>query len=154
MQPDAGPKISYDDVYSDVIRTIFMTGEEVNTMMDEKRRSKRVPVFSMKLEISSLFKQDNEEIKNLEAPIEVLNISRGGIGFASANDLPLGFYFNACIQLGEEDAKLYTVVKIIRKEFRNGQDTIYGCELVGLAPVFNYIFDDYEKKFEEGLLDK
>lgn len=117
--------------------------------MKEKRRDKRFPVFSMKLEISSLFKQDNQIIKDIDAPISVHDISKGGIGFLTKSDLPLNFYFNSCIQLGEEDAKLYCVVKIIRREVRSDGDIMYGCELVGLAPVFSYIFDEYEKKLEE-----
>ena len=80
--------------------------------MQEKRRDKRLPVCSMKLEISSLFKQDNQIIKNIDAPISVHDISKGGIGFITKSDLPLNFYFNACIQLGDADAKLYCVVKI------------------------------------------
>ena len=51
--------------------------------------------------------------------------------------------------MGEaEDAKLYCVVKIIRKEPLTGGDFIYGCELVGVAPVLSYIFDDLEKNAE------
>lgn len=114
--------------------------------MYEKRKDRRLPVFSMKLEISSLFRQDNEVIKNLDAPINVENISKGGIGFTSMTDIPLGYYFNACIQLGEEEAKLYCVVKIIRREIRQDDTIFYGCELVGLAPVFTYIFEDYENR--------
>ena len=114
----------------------------------EKRRDKRLPVYSMQLEISSLFKQDNEMIKNLDAPIKIENISRGGIGFTSKTDIPLGYYFNACIQLGKEDARLYCVVKIIRREIKQDGDIFYGCELVGMAPVFSYIFDDYEHELE------
>jgi hypothetical protein len=117
--------------------------------MQEKRRDKRLPVFSMKLEISSLFKQDNEMIKNLDAPIEVENVSRGGIGFISKTDIPLGYYFNACIQMGHEDAKLYCVVKIIRREIRQDDTIFYGCEMVGLAPVFVNLFDEYENELEE-----
>lgn len=121
--------------------------------MQEKRKDKRLPVFSMKLEISSLFKQDNEIIKNLDAPIDVENISKGGIGFSSKTDIPLGYYFNACIQLGNEEAKLYCVVKIIRRSIRQDGTIFYGCELVGLAPVFTYIFEEYENALEgEGLL--
>ena len=116
--------------------------------MYEKRRDKRLPVYSMKLEISSLFKQDNEMIRNLDAPIEVENISKGGIGFTSKTDIPLGYYFNACIQLGKEDAKLFCVVKIIRREIKQDNTIFYGCEMVGLAPVFSYIFDDYEHELE------
>ena len=114
-------------------------------VMQEKRRDKRLPVCSMKLEISSLFKQDNQIIKNIDAPISVHDISKGGIGFITKSDLPLNFYFNACIQLGDADAKLYCVVKIIRRDIRNDGDIMYGCEMVGLAPVFSYIFEDYEK---------
>lgn len=100
----------------------------------------------MKLEISSLFKQDNIHIANLDAPIQVANISKGGIGFASVSDLPLGYYFNAAIEMGQKDAKFYCVVKIIRKDTdREGEGFFYGCELVGVAPVLAYIFDDYEK---------
>ncbi|MBQ3912290.1 MAG: PilZ domain-containing protein [Lachnospiraceae bacterium] len=116
--------------------------------MEEKRRFKRLPI-SMKLEISSLFKQDHVELKDLDAPIQVSNVSKGGIGFTSANDLPLGFYFNACLQMGDaEDAKLFCVVKIVRKEELPTGEVRYGCEMVGLAPVLDYIFDDYEKSTE------
>jgi hypothetical protein len=117
--------------------------------MQEKRRDRRMPVYSMTLEISSLFKQDNEMIKNLDAPIKIENISRGGIGFTSKTDIPLGYYFNACLQLGKEDAKLYCVIKIIRREIRQDDSIFYGCELVGMAPVFKYIFDEYENEIDK-----
>ncbi len=117
-------------------------------MSEEKRRFKRMPV-SMKLEISSLFRQDHVSIGDLSAPIHVNNISKGGIGFSSENDLPIGFYFNSCIHLGEdEEAKFYCVVKIIRKTPVEGGGFDYGCEMVGLAPVLDYIFEDYEKQIE------
>ena len=50
--------------------------------MIEKRRDKR---FNVKLElvISSLFKQDNICVENIDAPITVVDISKGGIGFHS-----------------------------------------------------------------------
>ncbi len=103
----------------------------------------------MKLEISSLFKQDNVHLDNLDAPITVANISRHGLGFKSPADLPLNYYFNAIMVIGAEDAKLYTVVKIIRKDPANEEGLFgYGCELIGVAPVFDYLFDDYEKSLE------
>lgn len=104
----------------------------------------------MKLEISSLFKQDNIMLSDIDAPIHVSDISKGGIGFTSAANLPIGFYFNACIQLGEaDDAKLYCVVKIIRRDLQDSGISNYGCELVGVAPVLSYIFEDYEKQLEK-----
>lgn len=113
----------------------------------EKRRSKRIPVH-LHLEISSLFNQDNGLVTIANTPIEVINISRTGIGFITESMLPTGFYFNACLQFNSEDSKLYCVVKILRSEFAGGNSTIYGCEFVGIAPVFSYIFDQLEEEYE------
>lgn len=122
-------------------------------IMEEKRRYKRLPV-TLTLEISSLFKQDYEKIEGVDAPIHVTDISKGGIGFVSTSDFPLDYYFNACVQLGDEDAKLFTVIKLLRKDYLDDGEILYGCELVGVAPVLSYIFEDYEKKLrDEGILD-
>ena len=110
--------------------------------MKEKRRDKRMEV-SLNLEISSLFKQDNVKVENVDATIQVVNISKSGIGFRSKSILPLGYYFNACIQLGAEDAKLYSVIKIIRMDEKEDGSRMYGCEFIGMAPVLSYIFDDF-----------
>lgn len=113
--------------------------------MEEKRRDKRLPI-ALELSVSSLFKQDNVKVDVKEAPVIVTDISRGGIGFECDSILPIGYYFNAKLELGSKDSTLYTVVKIIRSsEGENGR-ILYGCEFVGLAPVLGYIFDEYEAK--------
>ena len=61
--------------------------------MTEKRKSKRINV-DMKLKISDLFKQDNIKIEDIDAPIHVTNMSKGGIGFETKAILPTGYYFN------------------------------------------------------------
>ena len=116
--------------------------------MLEKRRSKRF-VAKLDLEISSLFRQDNVKVEKITAPITVVDVSRNGIGFHSASVLPIGYYFNACLQLGSEDAKLYCVVKIVRATELGDGIHGYGCEYVGMAPVFSYIFDEFEQKAEQ-----
>lgn len=115
--------------------------------MTDKRCNKRYPI-DLKLKISTLFKQDNVKVDNIDAPIDVLNISRGGIGFQSESYLPKGFYFNAKIQLGEEDSKLYTVVQIVHQEKRENS-YYYGAEFIGMPSVLMYIFDEYEGKFNK-----
>ncbi len=111
--------------------------------MDERRRQKRMPV-TMSLEILNLYKQDYELISDLHAPIEVLNISQTGIGFRSKSILPIGYYFNASINLGSEDT-LHSVIRIIRSQ--PDEDTIYyGCEFIGVASILSYIFEDYDNK--------
>ena len=117
--------------------------------MIEKRRDKR---FNVKLElvISSLFRQDNICVENIDAPITVVDISKGGIGFHSQSILPVGYYFNACIQLSPDDSsKLYSVVKIIRCiDLGHGMKG-YGCEFVGRAPVLSYIFEEFIESQEQ-----
>lgn len=113
--------------------------------MIERRRTKRMP-FSMTLEISNLYKQDNVRVENLNAPIEIVNISKGGIGFISESVLPLGYYFNANINLLNNEELLRCVIKIIRSQPLENGKTMYGCEFVGMADILSYIFDEYDKK--------
>lgn len=115
--------------------------------MEEKRKSKRMAV-DMRLEISNLFKQDNIMIKNIDAPIRVVNISKSGIGFESEALLPIGYYFNSKIELGDSENTLFTVVQIIRVEKRENS-IFYGCEFVGMAPVLGYIFEEYENSLND-----
>ena len=49
----------------------------MSTNRVEQRRSKRIPT-KMNLEVSSLFKQDNVKVNNINAPIEVIDISKDG----------------------------------------------------------------------------
>lgn len=110
----------------------------------EQRRAKRVPV-SLKLEVSSLFKQDNVKVSNINAPIEVQNISKSGIGFSTDSTLPVGYYFNARLEFSKEDEVLNCVVRIVRYDKTEDGKNFYGCEFVGMSSVFDYIFEGIEK---------
>lgn len=115
--------------------------------MIEKRQEKRLPI-DLELEISSLFHQDNVKVENIDAPIEVMDISKSGVGFKSASILPVDYYFNAKLRLGDDSSLLYVVVKIIRVARINDNEFFYGCEFIGLAPVLHYIFDSYEQELK------
>lgn len=116
--------------------------------MQEKRRSKRLKAH-LELNISNLFKQDNVNIGALSSPITVVDVSKHGIGFKSKDIIPLDYYFNAALHLGNEQDCLYCVVKIIRCVPAENDEYLYGCEFIGMAPVLNYIFDNYEKSLNE-----
>lgn len=115
--------------------------------MQERRRAKRMPV-TLSLEILNLYKQDNVMVGNLHAPIEVINVSKTGIAFKTESILPLGYYFNANINLGNEDT-IHSVIKIIRDQSEDGEANIYGCEFVGMADILSYVFDDYDDKISK-----
>ncbi len=116
--------------------------------MEEHRRSKRVPL-RMVLEVSTLFKQDNVKVNNLKAPIEILNISKSGIGFATESTLPIGYYFNARLEFEKTESSLNCVVRIVRQGKSEDGRNFYGCEFVGMGSIFDYIFDDVENAIEE-----
>lgn len=112
--------------------------------MIEQRRSKRVPV-TMNLEVSSVFKQDNVQVSNINAPIEITDISKNGIGFISSSMLPIGFYFNSRLEFEKHDRSLNCVVQIVRQVELEDGNYNYGCEFVGMASVFDYIFEEIEQ---------
>ena len=114
--------------------------------MIEMSREKRWPA-KLHLEISGLFKQDHVKVENINAPIEVIDISKAGIGFVSASVLPVGYYFNARLVLAGEDA-LNCVVRIIRQQ-KVEEGYIYGCEIVGTASIMDYVINDYAASLSE-----
>ena len=116
--------------------------------MQDRRKEKRMPI-TLSLDILNLYKQDNVQVNNLNAPIEVINISKTGIGFLTKSILPIEYYFNANINMGNEDT-LHCVVQIIRSQPDENNLILYGCEFVGMATVLSYIFDEYDKKTSDG----
>ena len=116
--------------------------------MQEKRRSKRLPI-QLELVVSKLFKQEASATVEINKPINVVDVSKLGIGFVTSNDFPLNYYFNAKLELGSPENSLYCVVQIIRKLPREDGSISYGCEFVGMAPVLGTIFDEYEKSLTE-----
>ena len=104
--------------------------------MQEKRKNVRLPI-KLKLEVSNLFKQDGVKIENLDAEIEVFDISKAGIGFMSLSKLPVNYYFNATIEVILSVVKILYVTPIGNAGYR------YGCEFVGLPSMYDYIFEEY-----------
>lgn len=116
--------------------------------MVEKRRYKRLPI-KLQLEVSEVFKQDNDVIADLNAEIEVFDISKAGIGFRTSTMIPEGYYFNATILMENTKQKILTVVKILRRMDDTDNTYRYGCEFVGLAGIFDSVFDEYAKSIGE-----
>ncbi len=116
--------------------------------MKEQRRNVRVPV-KLDLEVSDIFKQDNVKVSNINAPIEVVDISRNGIGFVTKSVLPIGFYFNARLEFADNSNAINCVVQILRQKKSEDGMYNYGCEFVGMPAVFDYVFDEMEEDFQK-----
>lgn len=112
----------------------------------ERRRHRRLPI-DLNIEVDRLFKQDNEVVDNINADIEVFDISKTGIGFVSEVVLPKDYYFDCTIGLGEKDF-FRAVIKIVRVHKLDDNKISYGAEFVGLAQFLASKIDDYEKKLK------
>ena len=113
----------------------------------EQRKERRLPA-RLTLEVSTLFKQDSVRVEDINAPIEVFDVSKAGIGFKTKSVLPVGYYFNARLELGAEGANLNCVVQIIRSQDNGDEGFIYGCIIVGEASVMDYVFKEYASEIE------
>lgn len=116
--------------------------------MQEKRKYKRLPI-DLKLEVSEVFKQDNKVIKDLNTEIEVFDISKAGIGFTTNTYIPEDYYFNATILFKNTNQKILTVVKILHSTKLSENEYRYGCEFTGLAGIFDYVFEEYERSLQQ-----
>jgi len=113
-------------------------------MSADKRRSKRIPV-TMRLSISSIYKEDEQEsgIFNLDSPIKIIEMSRHGLAFTSACVLPDGYCFNASFNFDDETPDIFTEVKIVRSEAISARRFMYGCEFTNLPENVAEIIDKY-----------
>ncbi len=109
--------------------------------MEERRKFKRYPTH-ISIRIESLFKQDYDKIDDVNEDIEVVDVSKSGIGFESKHILPLNYYFNAKI-IFDEDKYFYSVLKIIRIIKVEDDAFHYGCEFIGLADILSNSVEEY-----------
>ncbi len=116
--------------------------------MIDQRRNVRVPV-KLNLEVSDIFKQDNVKVSNINAPIEVVDISRNGIGFMTKSILPIGYYFNARLVFEGNSNAINCVVQILRQKRLDDGLYNYGCEFIGMPAVFDYVFDEMEDNYQK-----
>ncbi len=114
--------------------------------MRDRRRALRYPT-QINIRIESLYKQDYVAIDNVNEDIMVSDVSKSGIGFSSAHEMPLNYYFNSRITFDDE-RYFYSVLKIIRIFQQDGLYH-YGCEFVGLADILASTVDDYGSDFPD-----
>ncbi|MDH8678895.1 PilZ domain-containing protein [Fusibacter bizertensis] len=111
--------------------------------MRERRRSHRV-TYNAVINIDQVYNQEQIIKGTREFPVEILDISKGGIGFIAKEELPINFYFNAKIDLGN-GKQFYSVLKIMRvEEIEEGYN--YGCEFTGLADILSLYIDEFEQE--------
>lgn len=118
--------------------------------MEDRRKFERYPTH-ISIKIESLYKQDYDKIDNVNEDIEVVDVSKSGIGFTSKHILPLNYYFNAKIVFDKE-RYFYSVLKIIRIIKEEEGAYHYGCEFIGLADILSSSVEAYGDSIEQSAL--
>lgn len=112
---------------------------------NEKRWAKRMDI-NANIKLQSIRNNRNVafELNKNEIEVEVINISKGGIAFKTAEFLPLNSYYEAKIVLWTRE-NFDSIIEIVRME-NDGTDerNTYGCKFVGLSPADQFKIDVYQ----------
>jgi hypothetical protein len=96
--------------------------------MEEKRRSLRTEMQAS-LVMTRLDKKDGEQV-----PIEVVDLSKKGIGFLSDRDLEKGTVYECNLIIWTKET-IKTFVEIVRCDKSSGGSHRYGGSFVGMSEV-------------------
>lgn len=96
--------------------------------MEERRRNKRLEL-NVELQLERLDEGDITTLKYTR--VEVKDISKTGMGFASPRELEIGSMYNIRLQIWTKEI-IETVIKIVRRD-KMGSLYQYGCQFVGMT---------------------
>lgn len=94
--------------------------------MEERRRTKRTSMPS-KLMIKRM-----EEGGSVEVEIEIIDVSKSGLGFICKEPLQIGEAYEAFLTIWTKEV-IHTVLQIVRADLRE-EDFGYGAVFVGMSP--------------------
>lgn len=109
--------------------------------MQERRRAQRIAV-SLPLELMRFYDEENCHLEQSEEPIEIVNISKLGMGIETTLLLPVGAYIHARIHLRNQDV-IPCTIQIVRSQPLGEDLMMYGCEFVGIPTILSYILDEF-----------
>lgn len=111
-------------------------------MIDNEKQN-REPV-SIRLSISDLFRQDQNGIHDLDAPVILEDISRKGLSFLSECIFPAGYFFNAALEITQSSTEtVFTKVKIVHVEIVDCSHYRYSCIFTDLPAYAAALIDQF-----------
>ena len=112
--------------------------------MEEKIRDRRLDL-DVTLELSRI--DDADGITTIKlVHVEVLDLSRGGIGFKTKQELKAGSFYNTKLQIWTKDI-IEAIVKIVRCD-KVGDEYHYGATFVGMIDKDALKIDVYRMFYE------
>ena len=111
--------------------------------MDEKRSAKRLDL-DVVIELSRIDEDDDVTMLKM-ARVEVVDLSRNGIGFTTKQELKIGSFYNTKLQIWTKDI-IEAIIKVVRCKEENGIYH-YGATFVGMIDKDALKIDVYQMFF-------
>lgn len=112
--------------------------------MDEKRKAQRLDL-DVVVELSRI-DEDNGITTVKMARVEVVDLSRSGIGFIAQQELEIGSFYNTKIQIWTKDI-IEAIIKIVRCKVEEDGTYHYGAFFVGMIDKDALKIDVYQMFF-------
>lgn len=111
--------------------------------MSERRRSKRMDI-DVTIKLNELKSGNVTGLNNnKEIVVDIVNISKDGLGFRSEEKLQLNTFYDADVVLWTKET-FQTVIEIVRMENLGNEPTLYGCRFIGILPADQLKIQIYE----------
>ncbi|MBR2045963.1 MAG: PilZ domain-containing protein, partial [Agathobacter sp.] len=111
---------------------------------DEKRNARRLDL-DVVIELSRIDGDDGITTVKM-ARVEVVDLSRSGIGFVSQQKLEVGSFYNTKIQIWTKDI-IEAIIKIVRCKEEGTDQYHYGASFVGMIDKDALKIDVYQMFF-------
>jgi hypothetical protein len=109
------------------------------TVETERRKSKRLPL-EVSIELEKIEIDDIITVKYLT--VDVIDLSRSGIGFKTNQELKVGSFFDTRLQIWTREV-LDAIIEIVRVS-KDGDTYTYGCTFVGMTETDTLKIDIYQ----------
>lgn len=102
--------------------------------MQERRKSNRMKI-DVKIKLNSVRNQntDTSRLNKDEITVELVDLSKDGLGFKTTEKLELNTYYDTTVVLWTKET-FETVIEIVRMENYGDGPTVYGCRFIGIMP--------------------
>ena len=110
--------------------------------MQEKRLSRRHDI-NVQIRLNKLKSPNAEQLDQNEYEVEVVNISKDGLGFKSKEQFMVGAFYDAKVVLWTKET-FSTVVEIVRAEELSDSSKLFGCRFIGILPQDRMKIEIYE----------
>ncbi len=107
--------------------------------MEERRRDKR-----SNLETKNVLKRLDDST-NTEYDIEIIDLSKSGIGFECKEALNIGTVYESFLTIWTKEV-IHAFIQVVRIEMKEDEDTyLYGASFVGMPELEASRIDIYQK---------